>query len=159
MGIFNKIKNIRAELTTYGIGLLQAKAFRILNTKTAEQLKEYGMSPVEWALLGLLYEHSSGLPSALAAGELGVEAPFITALGDNLEKLKLIERKNDGQDKRIKMLRLTASGKTLVPKLEKILQHNMRFLLQDASIREILAYRKILHTIVENSEKKPESYS
>lgn len=149
--MFEKLKELKSDLTTYGIGLLQAKAFRILKQQTNEALKKYNISSVDWALLGVLHEHAAGLRLSEIASILGVEAPFVTQTMDSLLAQDLIDKTALGNDARVKMLQLTDKGKRLIPEIEAHTRKEMRHLLHGASPRDVLAYRKILKVIIDNS--------
>lgn len=145
----------QAGLTTYGIGLLQTKAYRILNQQTAQALKKDKIVPVDWALLGLLYDSKTNLRMSELAFQLGVEAPFITERGQVLEKLGLIKISAlPNEDRRVKYITLTALAREKIPEIETTLIKVMRPLLQGASIKDALGYKKILENIVNNKPNK-----
>ncbi len=145
--------NIRKIVTTYNIGLLQSKAYRILKFYTADILSQYGLTSIEWALLGQLLDNNEGLKFVEVAGVLGVEAPFVTVLVDGLEKKGLVLRQNDTKDRRAKRITLTALGESKVPEVELVLRKDMKKLLSDISRTDILCYLKVLDSIVQNSDK------
>lgn len=150
--MFQKLKELKGDLTTYGIGLLQAKAFRILKQETNEALKKYNISSVDWALLGVLHEHADGLRLSEIASILGVEAPFVTQTMESVLAQGLIEKTSPHNDARVKILKLTDKGRQLVPEIETHARNQMRHLLHGATARDVLAYRKILKVIIDNSQ-------
>ena len=87
--ILEKLKRASYNRKTYRVGLLQAKAYRILKSRTTKILEPFDISTIEWAFLGLLYDKAS-LRTKVAARELGVEAPFITALVSSLKKRSFV---------------------------------------------------------------------
>jgi DNA-binding MarR family transcriptional regulator len=141
-------------LNTYKIGLLQTKAYRILNQETARILKPYHITPIDWALLGLLYENPDGLRLSHIAEELGVEAPFITEQSQDLIKLKLITIEPTLEDKRVKMMRLTDQANQQIPEIEKALIRAMLPILEGSTITDLKAYKKTLSNIVKNKPSK-----
>ncbi len=153
-GIFKKISAAARNTTTYRIGLLQAKTYRVLKQHTAKALEPLGISTIEWAFLGLLTETPSGIRAAVAAQELGVEAPFISALLKNLEKKQLIESGADKTDSRAKLLHLTKKGEAFVQSTEQHLRSAMRPLVAGISLSDLLAYITVLEAISKNREKK-----
>ena len=155
--MLDKLKNsIAAEfgLTTYQLGLLQAKAYRILKMRTNHALKPYNISTIEWALLGMLSEKKEGLTFGEIAKQLGVEAPFVTELLGKLEQKKLVTLVYSELDRRSKKAFISKDGMKLVSTVEKELRQTMRPLLKSASIKDVLAYRRILEVIIKNSETK-----
>jgi len=155
--LFQNIANA-AGLSSYQIGLLQTKAYRILNHETARILKQYDITPIDWALLGLLYDSQlqskGGRRLSDIAEELGVEAPFVTERAQDLIKLKLVSIIQSKDDKRVKHMELTEKAKLQIPSIEKDLLASMRPLIQGSSIKEILGYKKVLEQIVKNRPKK-----
>ncbi|MFA9289233.1 MAG: MarR family winged helix-turn-helix transcriptional regulator [Weeksellaceae bacterium] len=141
----------QSDLTSYGIGLLHTKVYRILKERTEEFLKEHGLSSIEWAMLGLLYENKEGLRSSEIAELLGVEPPFVTELTNKLKKQAYIESRTSKEDKRARNITLSAKGRTLVPQVEKNIRNKVRYLVDGASIMQIQSYYHVLKTIVKNS--------
>lgn len=152
--MFKKLATAARVSTTYRIGLLQAKAYRILKAHTAEALKHFKISTIEWAFLGLLHDHKDGMRAQEAAEELGVEAPFVSALLRKLEKKKLLSTHPSPDDSRAKIVHLTREGRSFVDGTEKHLRGKMRPLVQGAAITDLLAYLTVLETIIENANKQ-----
>lgn len=152
-GIFKKIQSATHNRTTYRVGLLQAKAYRILKNHTDKGLEPYGLSTVEWALLGLLHDNLTGMKPSVLALELGVEAPFVTSLVTPLIKKGLVDSRRDEKDTRSKSIYLTAKGVTKVESIEKELRSFMKPLLGGSNIGDLLSYVTVLETIIENSKK------
>jgi DNA-binding MarR family transcriptional regulator len=149
-GIIKKISTAQRNSTTYTSGLLQAKAYRALKKWTTNALKSRNISTIDWALLGLLYEKRSGYRPSELASELGVEAPFITALVTKLKKQHYVESKRDTKDTRVKCICLTAEGSEFVQQTETFLRSAMRPLIHDISIGDIISYLIVLEKIIEN---------
>ncbi len=152
-GIFKKISAAARNTTTYRIGLLQAKAYRVLKQHTAKALEPLDISTIEWAFLGLLTETPAGIRAAVAAEELGVEAPFVSALLKKLEKKQLIDAAEDTTDSRAKLLRLTKKGEAFVASTEQHLRAAMRPLVAGVSLSDLLAYISVLEAISKHREK------
>ncbi len=148
MSIFKQIKRVRDNRTSYSVGLLQAKAYRALKQTTGMILDEHGISTVEWAFLGLLYERS--MSPTVAAHELGVEAPFVTSLVGKLKEKGFMLEERDEKDARRKSLRLSEAGRKFVADTEVVLRSRMRPLVKGASTRDLLGYLTVLESIIEN---------
>lgn len=140
-------------LPTYKSGLLQVKAYRILQLRVTNTLAKFGLSTNEWAILGYLSENKDGKRLSEFASLLQVEAPFITALSETLEKKKLVVRHPHPQDKRAKLLFLTTAGRSLVPQVESSIREKLSNLLQGVSAEELRSYQKVLEAIISNSPK------
>ena len=147
--ILEKLKRASYNRKTYRVGLLQAKAYRILKSRTTKILEPFDISTIEWAFLGLLYDKAS-LRTKVAARELGVEAPFITALVSSLKKRSFVVEAKDPDDKRAKSLQLSDEGKLFVENTEKVVREGMRPLIQGASTTDLIGYLAVLEKIVTN---------
>ena len=154
--MFNIVQKIQTAVryrTTYNAGILQAKSFRVLKSHTGLGLDPYDISTMEWAMLGLLRDNSSGLRSSVLAEELGVEAPFITILFSKLKKLGYVISNVDQKDSRAKIICATEKGKKFVENTEIELRSHMQSLLEGISKKDLLSYLTVLEKIIENDMK------
>lgn len=149
INVLTKIKSAAHNRTSYRVGLLQAKAYRVLKQKTMVVLTPLGISTIEWALLGLLADRKS-LRMSHVAQELGVEAPFITAMVLQLKKKNFIVLTKDINDSRVKSMSLTTEGNTFVTETEPIVRGAMRPIISGVSITDLLGYLSVLEQIVHN---------
>lgn len=149
-GWFRKAKRMPQLMTTYRIGLVQAKAYRILNARTAELLEPLGVRPLDWALMGLLKDHPEGMSPGALAEELGVKAPHVSAQLTRLKQKDLVYDCVKEEDKRQKCVGLTDAGHRFLPETEKLLREGMRDLVTGATLKDVLAYVHVLGTIGEN---------
>jgi MarR family transcriptional regulator for hemolysin len=138
--------------STYKTGLLQAKAYRALKQRTAELLKPFDLSTMEWVVLGSLSEMHDGLTHTQIAELVGVETPFATNLVTALEEKKLVKRKLNPKDKRYKIVMLVPSARSTVATIEKQLRAEMKPLLKGYSLTDIVGYMNVLKTIISNND-------
>ncbi len=150
MNIFQKIQTISQNRKTYRVGLLQAKAYRVLKHHTSNALSEYKISTTEWAFLGLLYDAPEGMRSSAIAQELGVEAPFVTQLVKKLEKTNFLIEKEDEKDSRAKIISLTKVGIIFVDTTETKLREVMKPLIKGISPGALTAYLEVMQSIIKN---------
>jgi MarR family transcriptional regulator, transcriptional regulator for hemolysin len=94
--------------------LLKGRLWRRLADKAA---KVYGLSDAT-AIPLILVGRLGPLTQTALADAIGVEGPTLVRHLDHLGAHGLIERQEDPSDRRAKRLRLTASGKSLLEKLE-----------------------------------------
>ena len=151
--IFTKLAHALENRTTYKIGILQDRAYRILKTHTNDFLRTKGINSVQWAMIGLLSDLKDGLRPNQIAHELGVEPPFITSIGKDLEAYKYLETKQDMADSRSKIICISEKGKKFVKETEKELREHMSPLLKDVSVNDTLSYLTFLYTIINNYKK------
>lgn len=142
-----ELLNLKKSITTYNVGLLQAKVYRKLKDLTNEALKPYDISSVEWAFLGVIFDHSTGIRSTELAKKLGVKAPFITELVPKFEQRKLLKYEKDDSDARVKKIILTTDGKKLVSEIEKVLRAESKKWLDGLSFKDVYTYLKVLRKI------------
>ncbi len=151
--LFKKITDIEKNYTTYAVGLLQDKAYRILKSHTALLLKEFDISTNDWALLGYLSGEDQGVRPSVLSYILGVEAPFITTQVTHLEKKGYVTSGIDKDDTRAKRIILTKSGMLFVEKTEKYLREGTKPLLEGIPALDIYKYIKVLRGIISNGIK------
>lgn len=148
-----KIRTVLSNRTTYKLGMLQTRVYRMLNLETTKALAPYGLTPPEWAMLGVLHDMPEGVRYSTVADEVGVEPPFVTLMAKKLIKKGLAQDALDPKDSRAKLIRVTAKGKTLVPGIEKEVRSAMRPLVDGISPKDLLTYFTVLHTLAYKAEK------
>jgi DNA-binding MarR family transcriptional regulator len=143
-------KENKALLSTYNAGLLQGKAYRILNAQLTTTLEPFDISITEWKILGQLFDNQK-LQLNEIAKILEVEPPLITKLIDRMEKKKFVHRVTDSGDKRVKTVSITQEGKALIPVIERKVKACLKTALDGISLNDLLVYAKVLKTIVANN--------
>ncbi|MBA3788876.1 winged helix-turn-helix transcriptional regulator [Patescibacteria group bacterium] len=152
--IVEKVSAVLRNRNTYHLGLVQAKAYRMLKQQTTEALIHLDISTIEWAFLGLLYERPKAVRASVVAEDLGVEAPFVTLIIKKLKKRSLIELKEDAHDSRVKLLCLTSKGKQFVQSTEIHVREVMRPLVQGIDLSDLATYIAVLEQIIQNVQKR-----
>jgi DNA-binding MarR family transcriptional regulator len=151
MSILKKLTTAGENRTTYRVGLLQSKAYRVLKQHTDKKLTPFDMSSTHWAFLGLLYDDAKkGMRPGEIAEELGVEAPFVTRLSNEFTKKGFVKKASDEKDSRATLLALTEKGRTQVGTIEKHLRAEIAPLIQGVSMSDLLSYLQVLKQIIEN---------
>lgn len=157
MGIIKKITAAARNQKTYRVGLLQTKAYRILKQATTDALAHLEITSTHWAFLGLLDDQKKGMRPADAARELIVEAPFVTQMFRELKALGLVESLPDQKDTRAKLISLTTKGKAFVIKTEVYLRKEIKPVIKNAEMADLLSYIIVLEQIVSNYTSKNNS--
>lgn len=134
---------------TYFSGVLQVKAYRVLQNIISKEVKKFDLNPTQWFILGQIHDDHK-VRAADLANNLKVEAPLITGLSDDLVKKGLIEKLPYTKDKRVNLLILTPKGAELVPNIEALLQSQLKKLLSGLTDADLQAYLRVLETIVRN---------
>ena len=104
------------------------KAYQRVMQSAKRRLVPYGVTPVQYALLKVLWEQDN--QSGAELGErLVLDSATMTGLLDRLEHAGLIERQSDATDRRVNRVVLTARGRDLQAPLDKEMdQMNQDFL-------------------------------
>ena len=139
---------------TYKSSLYQVKANRILREIVTRALAPFSLTATQWAILGQLSESKDGMRLSEMAEVLGVEAPLVTTLIDQLVIKNLVEKHAHPRDKRAKLLFLTRKGQDLLPQVEIVLDEKLRKAVLGTTPEEVLSYFKVLEVIVKNGVKK-----
>ena len=103
------------------ISFLLGKAYQHVNQAAKQQLAPYGVTPVQFALLNLLWSED-GLSGADLSARLQLDSATITGVIDRLAHLGLIERRPDPYDRRVNRVHLTAQGAGLQAPLSEIIE-------------------------------------
>lgn len=114
----------------------------------ARKVAERGVSVAEWVLLRQLLDDEPLAPSELAR-RLGMTRGGVTKLADRLIARSLLARAEDPEDGRAQLLRLTAAGRALVPKLAALADRNDAEFFDHLTPRDRAALLRILKGIVE----------
>jgi DNA-binding MarR family transcriptional regulator len=141
----------KSDYTSYRIGLVQAKAYRLVKNLTGEALKKYELSSIDWAMIGLLYDFGEMRYGELAEA-LGVEAPFVSVLAEGLEQKGYVKETKSTTDKRVKNIHLTKKGERLVPELEAAVRAKIDPLFEHIGQSDISRYVHTLERIVVNGD-------
>jgi DNA-binding MarR family transcriptional regulator len=149
--IISKLLAATRNHTTYDIGMLQAKAYRVLKQQTNAALTSRDIGSIHWALLGLAYATPKGIRPSEAAREIGVEAPFVTTLAQSLGKLGYVSLVPDPDDSRAKLICITEDGKRFVADTEPYLRGKMKEYLKGISLDDLGTYVVVLERIVANA--------
>ncbi len=99
------------------LGYWLSRSARLTNQYFEIFLKEYDLTPNEYAVLSCLYNNISGNPCDIAE-YLRMDRGYITRRIDKLEKKGLVTRKIDKEDRRFIEINLTNKGLKTFPHLK-----------------------------------------
>jgi MarR family transcriptional regulator for hemolysin len=92
----------------------------------------------------LIGRASEGLRQGALADQLGVEAPSVVPLVDQLERSGLVERRVDDTDKRARLLHLTEAGTSLAVQVEERTAEIRQTLLARIDADELIVATRVL---------------
>lgn len=155
MSLFKDISFIAKNRTTYDIGLIQARGYRALKQMTAQILKPEGLTTIEWAMLGIISHHGSGVRSNEVAELLGVQQPLVSRLIVKAEAGGWITVTKGITDKRERILQLSTHGKSHLVRIEAQVRNQLRPLLAGVAPRDLVGYLRTLSRLAENGRDIP----
>jgi len=94
------------------------KAYQQVNHKAKRRLAPYGVTPVQYGLLEVLWE-TDGQSGAALGERLRLDGATITGLLDRMAHAGLIERRPHPTDRRINHVYLTDQGRALQRDLDR----------------------------------------
>ncbi|MCM3557095.1 MarR family winged helix-turn-helix transcriptional regulator [Brevibacillus borstelensis] len=100
-------------------GFLLGKAYQKVFQLEKARLSEYGVTPVQFVLLHVLWE-KDGQKGVELGSRLRLDGATITGLLDRLEQMGLIERRPSPTDRRTNLIYLTSRGRQLEKPLNEI---------------------------------------
>lgn len=100
-------------------GFLLGKAYQKVWQMEKAALSQYGITPVQFVLLHVLWE-KDGQKGVELGGRLRLDGATITGVLDRLEKMGLIERRPDLNDRRTNLIFLTPKGKELEKPMNQV---------------------------------------
>lgn len=115
----SKITSEFSDLDSIQVEMI-SKVYRFCADFTAakdKKMSQYGLSDGRFTLLMTLWMSDVGLKSVTLAEQLRVSRATVAGLVESLEKDKLIDRKEDKDDKRAELVYLTTKGKNLMAKI------------------------------------------
>jgi DNA-binding MarR family transcriptional regulator len=139
-----KKKNSKAE-----INVALVRAARAHRVAAAQLLSEVGLHPGQEALLMELWQ-GDGQTQAELAEALAVEPPTITKMLQRMESAGLVQRKPHPDDRRAQLVYLTARGKRLQQKVDRLWGQLATRAVSGLSDRQQATLRSMLGTITEN---------
>jgi DNA-binding MarR family transcriptional regulator len=117
---------------TYELGIAEMLMARQANNFRNRALKPYGLSSVEWFVLGLIQSKSAegGIRVTDLATILDVQTTYITATLNSLRAKGYVDSLKDHGDARVRLLVITPKGSKAVTIIEGYMQTEMAKILQ-----------------------------
>ncbi|HUN52904.1 MAG TPA: MarR family transcriptional regulator [Candidatus Sulfotelmatobacter sp.] len=132
---------------TFDFGFRVSRIARRLRQAIDGELGAFGLTEATWRPLAYVGRLGDGVRQKELATALGIEGPSLVRLLDNLEGRGLIERREDGSDRRVRGIHLTASGRALAARVSSVSAGIQRRLLLGLAPDDIAAFQRILQTI------------
>lgn len=120
----------------------------------AQALSDEGLSDATGLPVLLILRHRNPMRQRDLAERLGVEGTSVVRILDSLEKLGLVRRQADGNDRRAKLLVLTEDGCAMGNRIEGIFATLRDELLGDMDTADLLATERVLNGIGERLQRR-----
>ena len=135
------------------VWLLLWKATRALETHAHLSLQGLGMCPGDFAVLEALL-HKGPLPVNAIGKKVLLTSGSMTAAVDRLEKRGLVERRDDPEDRRTRVVHLTSEGRKLIRRLFAIHERDMERVIAVLNAREREELSGLLRKLGRSAEGK-----
>lgn len=140
-----------SQITTYQSGLAQAAAHRIINRVVSDFLLQYGLSAMQWFMLGAIFDAGpTGLRLSDLTRRLDTTLPYVTNSINLLESKGMVRKIAHAGDSRIKLVSIAPGYRKTIDIIEAGLRDHLREVLygEDHITREELqTYITVLYKI------------
>lgn len=123
---------------------------RIITKEMNRLLEQYGLHSAEWTVIASIKENGV-VSQVILAEHLNIEPSAISKSLNALEKKGFIQRE-EGSDKREKMVSLTSKALSLYPSWDKIVKQHREQLLQNIPAEKLDDLFSTLKTIFSNAQ-------
>jgi len=98
-------------------GFLIRRLHQIHSWLFSEETSAFNITPVQYSLMTALLDHGEMDQNTLAI-EIGLERTSVAEVLPRLEAREVIERRQSPQDKRVKLVKLSRKGRSLLKRME-----------------------------------------
>lgn len=139
-------RNHLINLTTYQAGVLQATAHRTLQKYCDEVLKTYGISKMQWLIIGTILDSGSrGIRVTDLAEKVGTTLSYLTNTINLLESKSILKRVAHDEDNRAKYVSISEDYIKTCDEIEKYLRDKLRgSIYANVSPEDFQTYMKVL---------------
>ncbi|MFJ7979462.1 MarR family winged helix-turn-helix transcriptional regulator [Lysinibacillus xylanilyticus] len=134
---------IQNECMNFFLSVSQHKVFKYFS----KVLEEFDVTPAQYGVLNCLWQEGQITPKRI--GELlYLEASTVSGILDKMQKLNLIEREIDPNNRRVVLVTCTEKGENLRPKIEVATGKMNEVVLGNLSIPDQKILKEALQTII-----------
>jgi DNA-binding MarR family transcriptional regulator len=128
------------------VSFMLGKALQQVAQDAKQRLVELGVTPVQYAVLKVLWETDEQSASQLGA-RLVLDSATMTGLIDRLERSGLVERRSHRSDRRVNCVALTPAGRALEAPLDREMEAMNDAFLGEFGAAELERFRAMLGAI------------
>lgn len=126
--------------------IVLSRAYRAASEADKKEIRKYGLSPSEFAVLELLY-HKGPQPIQRIASKVLLTSGSMTYVVSQLEKKGLVKRAVCVKDRRIFRTELTRAGESLIGEIfpaHELFLSNMFYALEEEEVENLIKQLKLL---------------
>lgn len=137
---------------TDALSWLMATCSKVLRERLAVRFSKagYSVTPEQWAILGRLGQED-GLSQQALADRFHRSKVAAFQLISKLEAQGLVERRQDPDDARSRLVYLTEEGRRVEVALVELAKENMAAALQGVDSQDLETAKKVVRTIINNA--------
>jgi DNA-binding MarR family transcriptional regulator len=128
------------------IGFLLSKAYQRAWAIMREEIEPYDLTPPQFGLLAFLWQQD-GLTQVELSEKGQIDRTTVGGLIDRVEKIGLVERRQNPQDRRSYKIHLTERGRELEGPLSACADRSLRKLTKGLSEQEVNELRRMLEIL------------
>jgi DNA-binding MarR family transcriptional regulator len=136
-------------ITTYQAGTVQAAMHRLLQKKSDEVLKPFGLTKMHWMIIGNVIDAGDrGIRMSDLASILGTSLPYLTKAVNLLEKQSYVLRASNEGDQRAKIITSNPAFADKYQEIETQLRQALREqIYQDIDPEEFATYIRVMYKL------------
>lgn len=134
------------------VAFVTKESAKILADVLNNRLVKYGVTRSQWTAMYFI-DRDGALNQKDLADYMGTSQPTTTGILDRLEKQNFIERKEDKNDKRKKVVVLTEEGKKTVEKLNVIAEDFKNASLEKIDKKDQDTFLQVLYQMVDSAKE------
>lgn len=127
---------------------------RLWRTVADQELSPIGLTYPRWSALWKLQRLNDNISQKTLASALEIELPSLMRTLNQLEEQGLIIRNCCAKDKRVRIVSLTAQGKSLTKQVEQRIMQVRQELLTGIDNAELIAFKKCIERVADNALTK-----
>ncbi len=116
-----------------------------------QEAQEFGMTPVQYAVLQTVHNHP-GTDQRTLAGLIALDTSNTASVVDRLEARGLITRQVSPQDRRVRLLELTQEGEKLLQDVIPCMERAQQRILEPLSPTDQIEFMRLLNLLVSESK-------
>lgn len=138
-----------SKITTYQSGVIQSAAFRALRKHTDDCLRDYGITTMQWFIIGTLFDAGpKGMRITDLSYKVDTTLSFLTNTVNLLESKGILVRLEHDSDSRARMVSVSKSFRPRCKVIERDLRAKMRkSIYSKISPEELRVYIKVLYQL------------